>query len=216
MDMQLYETQKLVPEISQPTLIHWFAKFRKICAWSLNQDPIILDGDISGNVIEIDESLFNKKHKYHKRRGAQQQIWVFGAVERHTRKAILKIVHRRDQDTLLPIIKRYIKEGSVIHSDEWRAYLCLSDEGYQHATVNHTEEFRSESGVCTNNIEGIWSLAKLRIKKMKGVFPDKIELLLAEFMYRYRYGHSNGDVFWRLMHYIKCLRIHGHAPDLAE
>ena len=80
MDMQLYETQKLVPEISQLTLIHWFAKFRKLCSWALDQNPIFLDGEITGNVVEIDESLFSKKQKYHKGRGSRQQIWVFGAV----------------------------------------------------------------------------------------------------------------------------------------
>ena len=69
----------------------------------------------------------------------------------------------------------------LIYSDEWAAYLNMSEKGYIHETVNHTEEFRSDSGCCTNNIEGIWSLAKHCIKKMKGVLPGRLQHFLDEF-----------------------------------
>ena len=68
MDMQLNECTKLLPDISLPTPISWYTKFRKVCAWSIERQPVLLDGEVSGNTIEIDESLFNKKLKYHKGR----------------------------------------------------------------------------------------------------------------------------------------------------
>jgi hypothetical protein len=76
----------------------------------------------------------------------------------------------------------------------------LAQEGYNHLTINHSKEFKSDNGCCTNAIEGLWSLAKLKIKKMKGILPSKLPCILDEFMYRYRNGHENGDVYRRLLH----------------
>ena len=61
---------------------------------------------MNGSIIEIDESLFGKKRKYNRGR-VHNMIWVFGAVERGTRNAVLQIVSKRDRATLLPIIKKY-------------------------------------------------------------------------------------------------------------
>ena len=209
--MQVYETQKLHPDLNKQTIISWFRRFRKVCTLAINNSESKLGGHISGNVVEIDESLFARKIKYHKGRVPRDPIWVFGAVERGSRRVFLTTVARRNRETLLPLIKSTINVGAHIHSDEWAAYANLSEEGYIHDTVNHTEEFRSDSGCCTNNIEGIWSLAKLRIKKMKGVLPGRLQDFLDEFCYRYRFGNSNGDVFWR---FLADVAIYGHMVPL--
>lgn len=109
------------------------------------------------------------------------------------------MVEKRNTDTLLSIIHDSVKPGTVINSDCWRAYSRLAQVGYVHNTVNHSVEFKSEDGTCTNEIEGIWSLIKLKIKEKKGILHDKIPDILDEFSYRYRYGHSNGDVYQRLL-----------------
>ena len=111
----------------------------------------------------------------------------------------MTIVDKRDRETLLPIIKQNISPGSTVFSDKWGAYYTLSDEGYVHDTVNHSKEFKSESGCCTNTIEGLWGNVKLKIKKMKGVASGKLPEILDEYMYRYRMGHSNGDIFNQLL-----------------
>jgi hypothetical protein len=65
-------------------------------------------------------------------------------------------------------------------------------------TVNHSAEFKCSEGCCTNGIEGLWGLAKLRIKKLKGVLPYRLPIYLDEFMYCYRFD-SNGDVFFKFI-----------------
>jgi len=52
--------------------------------------------------------------------------------------AVIFYVHRRDRETLLPIIKieRECEAGSEIHSDEWAAYRCLTSRGFVHKTEN--------------------------------------------------------------------------------
>ena len=47
-----------------------------------------------------------------------------------------QIVEDRSVSTLIPIIKRYVKPGSIILSDCWQAYSSMKEEGYTHLTVN--------------------------------------------------------------------------------
>lgn len=49
--------------------------------------------------------------------------------------------NKRDSDTLISIIKEHVAPGSIICTDEWRAYHQASIHGYQHRTVNHSVEF---------------------------------------------------------------------------
>lgn len=68
---------------------------------------------------------------------------------------------RRDKDTLLPIIQKYILPESSIISDCWRPYGALNEMNYKHLTVNHSKTFKDpETGACTNTIEGLWRHAK--------------------------------------------------------
>ena len=206
MDFQIYQCEKLVPEINHKTIIDWYSFFRDVCSNSLVRHLIVLGDSSECNTIEIDESLFGKKRKYHRGLG-NQNLWVFGMVERNTRNSVLQFVERRDKETLLPIIKKYVAEGSTIFSDKWGAYVSLEQEGFVHDTVNHIKEFKSSTGCCTNTIEGLWSLAKLRIKKMKGILPSRLPAIVDEFMYRYRFGHSNGDIYNQLLLDISSFKI---------
>ena len=70
-------------------------------------------------------------------------------------------VDNRKKKTLIPIIQKYIKPGSIIHSDCWRSYHCLKDLGYIHKTVNHLKEFVNyKNSACTNKTEIEWRHAK--------------------------------------------------------
>ena len=111
------------------------------------------------------------------------------------KKLHFQLVERRNSETLYPIIESGVEKGSTIYSDMWHAYNNLESEGYDHKCVNHSVEFKSEDGCCTNTIEGLWGLVKLKIKKMKGVLRSRLVYVLDELMYRYRFGHENGDVF---------------------
>ena len=58
-----------------------------------------------------------------------------------TGETFLVEVQQRDVQTLLPIIRQYIRPGSVVYSDEWRAYSQLQSHTYSHPTVNHSRNF---------------------------------------------------------------------------
>jgi len=50
-------------------------------------------------------------------------------------------VPTRDSDTLLTVIKQWIRPGTTIVSDCWRAYDCLSLEVFVHQRVNQSQNF---------------------------------------------------------------------------
>ena len=71
------------------------------------------------------------------------------------------VVEDRSADTLIPIIQRFIRPGTLTISDEWRAYSTLSSLGYQHQTVNHSHNFvNPTTGTHTNSVEGVLVLCE--------------------------------------------------------
>ena len=82
--------------------------------------------------------------------------------EKYDKSKIFMIpVSKRDCNTLIPIIQKWILPGSIIHSDCWKAYNKHEKLGYKHVTVNHTKEFYNNTNVaCTNAVESDWRHAK--------------------------------------------------------
>ena len=118
--------------------------------------------------------------------------WAFGGVEEDSRKSFLVAVVKRDEETLLPIITKWIAPGTIIVSDCWKAYTNLDKHGYKHRTVDHSIEFVNEDSDHTNKMEGHWRQAKCIIAKF-GVRKHLFSTYLAEFMWRYM--HRGEDLF---------------------
>ena len=49
----------------------------------------------------------------------------------------LAIVKDRTAETLVWMLKMFVALGTIIHSDSWKTYSELIDDGYEHFTVNH-------------------------------------------------------------------------------
>ncbi len=73
-------------------------------------------------VVEIDESLFQGKRKYNVGRVMPDRPWVFGAIDRISKKVSLAVVTDRTRATLEHEIQRCISPGFAIYSDQWAAY----------------------------------------------------------------------------------------------
>lgn len=96
-------------------------------------------------------------------------------------------VEHRNADTLLPILQKYVRPGSIIMSDLWRAYFRIDKlpEGYEHYTVNHSENFVDpESGACTNLIESNWQKFKSRHKEEYGTRRTLLTSYVSQFLWR--------------------------------
>ena len=126
------------------------------------------ESDGVSDIIEIDESIFGKKRK-NNRGTPHTREWIFGIVQRKSRKTYFVPVTGRSKDDLLPIISNKIKPGATIFHDDWAAYRELQELGYKHDVVVHTKEFVSKSGACTNTIEGrkrSWIIRIIRLSIM--------------------------------------------------
>ena len=60
---------------------------------------------------------FGRKCKYHKGRDTGTKVWLFGLVEKSSNRIILYPVQNRSKNTLVPLIKRHVEEGSTVYSD---------------------------------------------------------------------------------------------------
>ena len=176
--------------VSAPTLVDFYNFLREVCSTALIRNPVQLGGP--GRIVQIDESLFAHKPKYHRGRAPQSEIWVFGMADCTSNPALgfMQIVDRRNAETLLPIIQRHILPGSIVYSDQWAAYNRVGNiAGLEHHTVNHTLHFVDPvTGVHTQNIESYWNRCKTKIKSMKGVRRHMLPGYLDEFMWRERAG----------------------------
>ena len=104
----------------------WCTFLRDVCENVIENNPQELGGFDENNEpieVEIDESKFFHR-KYH--RGLWREgYWVFGAIERRSKRCILVEVPDRAAATLEPIIRRWILPGSHIISEGGQRMLTL-------------------------------------------------------------------------------------------
>ena len=184
--------------LAENTGVDWDSFCREVCKITLLGNCEKLGRN--GKVVQIDESKFDKR-KYHRGHHVEGQ-WVFGGIEQDSRKCFLVPVEKWDEQTLLPIIQKWIEPGTIIVSDCWKAYCKLETHGYEHQTINHSKEFENKDGDHTNKIEGHWRLAKCKLAKF-GVRKHLFSIYLAEFIWRYM--HCNEDLFRLFLNDVKCM-----------
>ncbi|GFU18555.1 mitotic-spindle organizing protein 2A [Trichonephila clavipes] len=189
--------------VNKNTVVDWYMFCREVCMVAILKESEPLSGE--GKIVEIDESMFGKM-KYGKGKPVNGQ-WVFGGVERNSNKCFFRVVPNRTKEELLSVIKEWVVPGSVIISDCWKAYTCLSHEGYQHLRVNHSLTFKDpETGAHTNSIEGTWLAIKRSLRNHAAHVEGQFDHYLAEYMWRRRRGHSlDDDVFREFLRAITTL-----------
>ena len=114
----------------------------------------------------------------------------------------MEVVNCRDAATLLPLIQAHVVPGTVIHSDEWRAYSRVSGlpNDSAHETVNHSIEFvNSTTGAHTQHVESYWNRCKTKLKRMRGCRATELPSYMDEFMWRERFGKTAGEAFRNIM-----------------
>lgn len=143
-------------------------------------------------VVQADESFFggknknrhfNKKVKENQGRSVKDKTPVFGMVENgnvHT-----TVIPDTKASTIKPIINALVEKGSILITDEWKAYAGLK-KNYDHVVINHKSNEYTKDGFHTNSIEGFWSLLK---RGIYGIYhqasPKHLHRYCDEFAHRY-------------------------------
>lgn len=148
--------------------------------WFENQESI----GGKGVVVEIDKTLL-----VHEAPSGQTKVWLFGGVERDSKKSFtVPILVPKDgwqeRGTLLPLIIRFIRQGSVVMSDRWGAYNDLNDHGYVHYVTNPDQEAENllDTKIHLRNIECLWSDLR-EWTKQKGIKSHQFFPALARFLF---------------------------------
>lgn len=86
-------------------------------------------------------------------------------------KGYAEVVSSRSSNVLIPIIEDVVRPGSIISTDEWKAYNPLNNNiDYEHKKITHKYNFVDPiTGVHTQNVESFNNKIKMDIKAQKGV-----------------------------------------------
>jgi len=118
-------------------------------------------------------------------------------IERGSKNYRLEICpgNKRDENTLLALLQRHVKPGTIIYSDMWKAYNNLEHHGYFHGVVNHSKNFKDPyTGVHTNTIESNWRPLKYRIERGGVGATDRLAQHLCEYLW-IRSHKNDKDIF---------------------
>jgi len=169
----------IITGVSENTISKFWKFARECCEMELARSFEKIGGE--SVEVEIDEAVF-KRRKYNKGR-KKKHIWVFGMIERkNSNKFKLFIVKKRDKKTLIPLINNNIKPGSIMYSDEWRAYYNIKNNCFIHKTINHSKTF-AKNEINTNHIENLWGRLRGFLPK-HGVKEKHIEKYFSFFMFK--------------------------------
>ena len=112
---------------------------------------------------------------------------VFGLIQRGG-EVVIQMLENVQQKTSQPIISRVVAKGSTFYTDEYTIYDRLTQWGYDHHTVNHSqsEYARDEDGdgfheIHVNTLEGFWSLLRSWFRPHRSISQKQLPLYLAFF-----------------------------------
>ena len=140
--------------ITQETGIHRLRVLR-----ALTKVRIVMSKDILkvfSGIVEIDETYIGGQWKNKRKSQRKQQskrgrgtlkVPVFGILCRGG-KVWAEVVPDIEAKTLLPLISRRVKRGSIICSDTQKSYTGIAAKGYVHRLVEHG---KGEYGDKQNN-----------------------------------------------------------------
>lgn len=150
----------------------WFMQHRIRLAMQ-EQSFVKLGGE--GRVVEADETYIGgKARNMHKKRreqvihgrGGVGKTPVMGLLERHgpdrPSKIRTRVLTHVDGDTLQPLVRTNVHDGTQLCTDAHGGYRGLDDQ-FMHSVVDHAECY-VKGNVHTNGIENFWALFKRCIK----------------------------------------------------
>ena len=194
-ELELTASQAAVQTgVSYPTALKAYTLLRR--ALLARVEP-----DLLRREVEADESYFGPRRARRSRgdpknrgRSTPHKTPVYGILERHGRVQDSDVTNcsaetLRDQ-TLRDQPLRWVKRGTLVYTDKWKAYDTLAFCGYRHLRVDHARRF-ARGKVHINGLEGFWAYAKSKFIKHHGVSPERFPLYLYEWQFRYNHRHEN-------------------------
>ena len=151
------------------------------------------------NVVEADETYIGGVQKDGRGRRTENKTAVVGIVQRRGR-IVAKSMKNMKFSSVIPLIRRNVKLGSTLFTDEATIYKPMKKIGYLHDTITHSKGEYVREKVHTNTIEGFWSQLKRSIKgTYHAVSPKYLQSYLDEFSYRYDLRNLSTSLFYPMI-----------------
>ncbi|XP_063221898.1 uncharacterized protein LOC134530720 [Bacillus rossius redtenbacheri] len=172
--------------VSQKTVQEWSHFCREVML-SLYLTECLGKIGGAGSIVEIYGANVGKP-KYKSRRGrSDEELWVFGGIERNTNRIFVIPVEVLTSKSLMCMIEEFIMPGTTLMSDYWQTFDCLSDHDFERFHVNRNMNFIGlDSGANTSRIERLWCDIRNNIPRC-GLRTPHFVGYLAEFMFRRRF-----------------------------
>jgi len=136
-------------------------------AWHLNhriREAMDSPEGLFGGTVEIDATFAGGKYDERRARAKYGKQAVAGVLQRGSEdghsKVVAKVVKREIASEMGDVIRENVSPGSHLMTDEHKAYVALSKEGWKHEIVAHTKDEWVRGNVHTQGIENFWSLFK--------------------------------------------------------
>lgn len=146
-------------------------------------------------IVEIDESQVTKRSL------SQRARWVLGGIDRISKDMFIVEINDMKKQTLLTMLRKYIEPGTTIYTDGRPLYNCLTQHGYNHRKVIHSQGFVNSDGTHTQTIEGAWADMKRKIPKIKRN-TERLDYYLAEYLFKKKYAKDMKMASHQLLHLI--------------
>ena len=172
------------------------------CAWRIAHQirnlMAGLDASALFGEVEGDETYVGGRKPGKQGRGAAGKSVVLGLKQRQG-PVKTWVVENARRHTIEPIVRKNVRQGSTVHTDEWWAYRRLDKYGFDHKSVSHSIRQWVKDGSHTNNLEGYWSHIK---RSLLGthihVSGKHLSKYLGEFNYRHNM-RSMPDLMFHLL-----------------
>ena len=153
------------------------------------------DSTVLCDEVEIDEMYLggreaNKHQDKHvagtQGRSTKTKTPIFGMQQRNGNVVAMKVEDTKGA-TLMPIVSQFVESGSTTYTDEANIYHKLTENGYEHLFVNHSQrEYVRANDIHTNGIEGFWAHFKRVIfSTYHCVSKDYVQRYIDEQVYRW-------------------------------
>ena len=166
----------------QPNTVALF--YRKVR--NLIVEQAVMNEELLGGEVEVDESYFGGVRKGKRGRGALGKVPVFGLLKRGGKVYVVPIPDAK-ATTFMPIIRKRIQPDSIVYTDTFASYSALDVSEFHHSRINHSKLFADKQNHI-NGIENFWNQTKRVLRKYNGIPRQNFFLFLKECEFRFNYG----------------------------